>query len=122
MVMKPKGAVVPELPRSFNDLISTSDKPVLVDFWAAWCGPCQMMSPIVGQIAKSYTGRLITVKVNVDEKQHIAAQYQISNIPTVMMFWKGQILLQIMGVQSFEQIKQQIDAHWPVIQSDGRGT
>jgi thioredoxin len=115
MVLKPKGAIVPDLPRSFDELITTSDKPVLVDFWAAWCGPCRMVSPIVEQIAKAYSGRLITVKVNVDEKQHIAAQYQIASIPTVMMFWKGQTLLQIIGLQSFEQIKQQIDDHWPAM-------
>jgi thioredoxin 1 len=122
LVITPKGVVVPDLPRSFDELITTSDKPVLVDFWAAWCVPCRMVSPIVEQIAKAYTGRLITVKVNVDEKQHIAAQYQISNIPTILLFWKGQTLMQIMGVQSFEQIKQQIDDHWPAIQSEKRRT
>jgi thioredoxin 1 len=105
---------MPDLPRSFDELITTSDKPVLVDFWAAWCVPCQMVSPIVEQIAKAYSGRLITVKVNVEEKQNIAAPYQIVSIPTVMMFWKGQALLRIIGVQTFEEIKQQIDAHWPV--------
>jgi thioredoxin 1 len=94
-------------------LITTADKPVLVDFWAAWCVPCQIVSPIVEQIAKAYSGRLITVKVNIDAKQHIALQYQIGSIPTVMMFWKGQPILRIVGAQSFEQIKQQIDAQWP---------
>lgn len=92
----------------------TSDKPVLVDFWAAWCIPCQAVSPIVEQIAKEFSGRLLTVKVNIDQKQHIALRYQIGSIPTVMMFWKGQPVMRIIGVQSFEQIKQQIKAQWPV--------
>jgi thioredoxin len=100
-------------------LITTSDKPVLVDFWASWCVPCQVVSPIIEQIAKAYSGRLITVKVNVDDKQHIALHYQVVSIPTVMMFWKSQPLLRIIGVQSFEQIKQQIDAHWPARQPGG---
>jgi thioredoxin len=91
----------------------TSEKPVLVDFWAAWCVPCQVVSPIVEQIAKAFSGRLITVKVNIDLKQHIAMRYMVGSIPTVMMFWKGQPVLRIVGVQSFEQIKQQIDAQWP---------
>jgi thioredoxin 1 len=104
---------VETLPRSFEELIFTSEKPVLVDFWAAWCAPCRILSPTVVRIAKEFSGRLITVKVNVDEKQHIAARYQIGSIPTVMMFWKGQSLLRIVGVQSFEEIKQQIEEHWP---------
>lgn len=94
-------------------MITTADKPVLVDFWAAWCVPCRTVSPIIEQIAKAYSGRLITVKVNVDEKSQIAAKYQIGSIPTVMMFWKGEPVLRIVGTQSFEQIKQQIDAQWP---------
>jgi thioredoxin 1 len=104
---------MPDLPRSFDELITTSVKPVLVDFWAAWCIPCQIVSPTIVQIAKEYSGRLLTVKVNVDEKQHIAIRYDVGSIPTVMMFWKGQSLLRIIGVQSFDEIKQQIDIHWP---------
>lgn len=104
---------MPDLPRSFDELITTSDKPVLVDFWAAWCVPCQIVSPIIVQIAKAYSDRLVTIKVNVDERQLIAARYQIGSIPTVMMFWKGQPLLRIVGVQSFEEVKKQIEERWP---------
>lgn len=88
-----------------------------MDFWAAWCVPCQIVGPIIQQIAKEYSGRILTVKVNVDEKQHIAMQYQVGSIPTVMMFWKGQPVLRIVGTQSFEQIKQEIDSHWPSTQT-----
>jgi len=101
--------------KSFQELITNSTKPVLVDFWAEWCGPCRMVSPVVERIAREYSGRLTTVKVNVDEKQHVAVQYNIRSIPTIMMFWKGQVLLQTVGAQSFESLKQQIDAKLPVL-------
>lgn len=101
------------LPKSFFDLIKTSDKPVLVDFWAEWCGPCRMVSPTVEKIAKEYKGKLLTVKVNVDEKQHVAMQYQVQSIPTIMMFWKGEPVMRLMGAQPYDAIKSQIDANWP---------
>ena len=101
------------LPYSFNELITTADRPVLVDFWAEWCGPCRVMGPIIKQIAVEYSGRLITVKVNIDKKQDIAIKYQIASIPTVMMFWKGQALMRISGVQPINEIKKQIDAQLP---------
>ncbi len=101
--------------KSFQDLITNSDKPVLVDFWAEWCGPCRMVSPVVERIAREYSGRLTTVKVNVDEKQHVAAQYNVRSIPTIMMFWKGHVLMQTAGAQSFESLKHQIDSKLPVL-------
>lgn len=104
---------MPDLPRSFEELIFTSDKPVLVDFWAEWCMPCRIVSPTIEQIAKEYSGRLITVKVNVDEKQLIASRYQIASIPSVMMFWKGQPLFRIVGVQPADEIRRKIEEHWP---------
>jgi thioredoxin 1 len=103
------------LPGSFDELINASDRPVLVDFWAEWCGPCRVMGPIIKQIAGEYSGRLITVKVNIDKKQDIANKYQIASIPTVMMFWKGQDLMRIIGVQPINEIKKQIDAQLPKI-------
>lgn len=101
------------LPNSFDELINTSNRPVLVDFWAEWCGPCRVMGPIIKQIAVEYSGRLITVKINIDNKQDIAAKYEIASIPTVMMFWKGQSLMRISGVQPVNEIKRQIDANLP---------
>ncbi len=102
-----------ELPPSFNDLIHTSSKPVLVDFWAEWCGPCKMVSPAVQRIAKEYAGRLITVKINVDKKQDIAAHYQIQSIPTIMLFFKGKALMRLQGALPYESIRQNIEANWP---------
>ncbi len=102
-----------EKQKSFEDLIRDSDKPVLVDFWAEWCAPCRMVSPIVEKIAKEYSGRLSTIKVNVDKKPQVAARYQVSSIPTIMMFWRGEPALRIIGAQTYGQIKQQIEASWP---------
>ncbi len=101
------------LPDSFEKLITTSDLPVLVDFWAEWCGPCRVMGPVIKQIAGEYAGRLITVKVNIDKKQEIAAKYEITGIPTVMMFRKGQPVMQIIGLQPINEIRRQINEQLP---------
>jgi thioredoxin 1 len=93
------------LPKTFDALITESALPVLVDFWAEWCGPCKMVSPVIERLASEYKGRLIAVKVNVDDKPHIAARYQISGIPTIMMFHKGQIIMQQTGALSYEQLE-----------------
>lgn len=99
----------PALPKSFDELIRTSEVPVLVDFWAAWCGPCTMVSPIVEQLAREYSDRLVTIKVNVDKKPHIASQYSVQGIPTIMLFWKNKPIMRTTGAQSQGQLKQQIE-------------
>ncbi len=98
-----------ELPKSFNELIQNSDIPVLVDFWAEWCGPCRMVSPVIQQLAQEYKGKLLTIKVNVDHKQHVAAQYQISSIPTIMMFHKGKTLMRVAGALPYHALKSEIE-------------
>lgn len=97
------------LPKSFNELIRNSELPILVDFWAEWCGPCRMVSPVVEKLAKDYKGRLLTVKVNVDEKQHVAQHYQISSIPTIMMFKQVQPVMRLTGAYPYESMKAEID-------------
>jgi thioredoxin len=99
--------------KSFNELIQVSEVPVLVDFWAEWCKPCLIIAPLVKRIAREYSGKLTVVKINVDQKPQIASQYGIRSIPTVMMFWKGQVLMRQMGAVPYEQLKSQIELHWP---------
>ncbi|MDY6932056.1 MAG: thioredoxin, partial [Halobacteriota archaeon] len=94
-----------KMPKSFDELINTSDRPVLVDFWAEWCGPCKMVSPVIHDIAKEYKGRLITVKVNIDERPNVASKYQVMSVPTIMIFWKGEIRMRVVGAQPYEQLR-----------------
>jgi len=92
---------------NFENEVLKSDKPVLVDFWAAWCGPCKMVSPIIDQLAEQYAGKVKVVKLNVDENPEIAGQYNIMSIPSVYLFNNGKHVDGIVGArpkQSFEEI------------------
>ncbi len=97
------------LPRTFNELVEGSDIPVLVDFWAAWCGPCRAVAPVVEQIAREYKGKIRVVKVNVDDKPHVAAQYGIQSIPTLMVFHRGNILARESGALPYPALKNLVD-------------
>lgn len=97
------------LPKSFNELVQQSDLPVLVDFWAEWCGPCRMVAPVIEQIAKEYKGKLRVVKVNVDEKPQVSAQYGIQSIPTLMIFHRGKILMRQSGALPYNALKGEIE-------------
>jgi thioredoxin 1 len=96
---------------SFKQDVLESDLPVLVDFWAEWCGPCHMIAPIVEQIAQDYQGRLKVGKLNVDENPQIAAQFGIRGIPTLLLFDKGKPVEQIIGAVPKAQIQTKLDAH-----------
>jgi thioredoxin 1 len=101
------------LPPSFFELIRTSDIPVLVDFWAEWCGPCRMVSPAIERLAHEFSGKILTVKVNVDKRPHIAETFQVQSIPTVMLFWKGESRMLLTGAYPYEAIKRNILENWP---------
>ncbi len=96
---------------NFQTEVLQSEKPVLVDFWAVWCGPCRMVGPIVDQLADEYAGRAKIGKVDVDSNQRIAANYQISSIPTLRVFKGGQVVEQVLGAQPKQRIAALLDRH-----------
>ncbi len=100
--------MIKKLPKSFNELIQQSEIPVVVDFWAEWCGPCKMVSTTLEKIANEFKGKLMVIKINVDNKPQIAAQYQIQSIPTIMMFHKGTQKMRLVGALPYEAIKQEV--------------
>jgi len=95
--------------KNFEAEVLKSNLPVLVDFWAEWCGPCRMISPIVEEIAKDLQGKLKVAKVNVDEAQELAAQFNIMSIPTLLIFKKGQPVEQMVGAMSKDQLLTRIN-------------
>ncbi len=90
---------------NFEAEVLKSDIPVLLDFWATWCGPCMMLSPIVAEIAEAYAGKVKVGKVNVDEQPALAAGFRIASIPTLMVFKDGKPVKTSVGYQSREQIE-----------------
>ena len=95
---------------NFEEMVLNSDKPVLVDFWAEWCGPCRMVGPIVDELHTEYEGKAIVGKVNVDDQQEISAKYGIRNIPTILFFKDGEIVDKNVGVAPKSDLANKIDA------------
>lgn len=83
---------------NFEEVVVRSDKPVLVDFWAEWCGPCQMLGPVIESLADKYEGKAVIGKVNTDEEQELAIRYSVMNIPTVIFFKDGKEIDRKVGV------------------------
>ncbi len=82
---------------NFEEVVLKSELPVLVDFWATWCGPCKMLSPIVDEIRKEMEGKVVVGKINVDEQQELAMQFGVMSIPTLMVFNKGELVKKSIG-------------------------
>ncbi len=97
--------------KDFNEEVLKSDLPVLVDFWAPWCGPCRLVSPSVEKLGEYYKGRLGVAKVNVDEEPELADRYQVRNIPTLYLFKDGQIIERLIGARPFEDLVRNLDKH-----------
>lgn len=95
---------------TFEEIVLKSDKPVLVDFWAAWCGPCRMVGPIIEEIGNEYQGKAVVGKVDVDANQEFAAKYGIRNIPTVLVFQNGEVVGRQVGVAPKQTYTNAIDA------------
>jgi thioredoxin 1 len=91
--------------QNFDSEISKAGGPVLVDFWAPWCGPCRMLSPIVAELAQEYGGRATIAKLNTDENPETASRYQISAIPAILFFKNGKLVEQLTGVRPKPEIK-----------------
>jgi len=91
--------------------VLNSDKPVFVDFWAEWCGPCRMVSPIVEELSKEYEGKVNFVMVNVDQNRDLASKYNILSIPTLAIFRNGEVVAQAAGASSKESIQNYIEKH-----------
>jgi thioredoxin 1 len=93
------GAVRDVNAQEFDQLVSTSATPVVVDFWAPWCGPCRMVGPVLEKLAADHPDKIIVIKVNVDENAELAARFAVMSIPTVIMFQGGQLHKQLVGAR-----------------------
>jgi thioredoxin 1 len=109
LVIKNKIMALEITDATFEETVLKSDKPVVVDFWAAWCGPCRMVGPIIDEISNDYEGKAVVGKVDVDANQEFAAKYGVRNIPTVLIFKDGELVGRQVGVAPKATYAEAID-------------
>ena len=97
--------------QNFDEQVLKSDKPVLVDFWATWCGPCRAITPTVEAVAEQFADRTKVGKVNVDENMNVTSRYRITGIPALLLFKNGQVAEQLTGVQSKDAVVKMLERH-----------
>lgn len=96
---------------NFDKDVMQSDKPVLLDFWAVWCGPCRMVAPTIDKLAEDYRGRAVVGKVNVDEEIELADQFKVMSIPTIYILKNGQVAERMVGARSYAELAAALDKH-----------
>jgi thioredoxin 1 len=96
---------------TFDEHVKAADTPVLVDFWAEWCGPCKMISPVLEEISEQHQGKIEVVKVNIDENLDVTRRYEVMSIPTLLLFKEGEPELRIIGARGKAQLLQELQAY-----------
>jgi thioredoxin 1 len=96
---------------TFDEEIGGADQPVLVDFWAEWCGPCRVLEPILEEIAKEHEGRLRVVKLNIDDNLEIVRRFDVMSVPTLILFNEGTPQMRVVGVRGKAQLREELGRH-----------
>ncbi len=104
------GGVIEVKDATFKDQVLNANEPVLVDFWAEWCGPCRMMAPVIEQMAQDYSGKMKVAKLNVDENPESASNYGVMSIPTLILFKNGQAVERFVGFRPKQELARLVDA------------
>ena len=103
-------AVVNITNQNYEEEVLKSDKTVLMDFWASWCGPCRMLAPVVEELAKEYAGKVKVCKLNTDDGAETSTKYRITSIPTIIFFKNGEVAGQVVGLQSKAALQEKLNA------------